>query len=131
MIKPRENSFVFEGDAIFKYLEDEPLEPFQETVAHEMHHIGYGTACDSSDAESLPAPKKALRKWLGAFGEGFAVLAASGGLHTVGWRTATAIERELGRDALIAAFCDHATLLATYNRAAEAREKRTGERLPR
>ena len=44
---------------------------------------------------------------------------------------ARTIEEELGRDALIAAFCDQRTLLGTYNRAAEAHERRTGERLPR
>jgi len=177
VIKPATNSFVFERNAIFKYLDDEPLEQFEETIAHEMHHIGFGTAC---------APKG--EKWLGAFGEGFAAYAASGGLHghpyahaeadvraawehglgdlpaqfvqlerlfedaakgedvdkrafelyglvgpwyTVGWTMARVIEEELGRDALIDAFCDSRTLMTTYNRAAAAHEKRTGERLPR
>lgn len=181
VIKPATNSFVFEKNAIFKYLDDEPLERFEETIAHELHHIGFGTTCSSSG-----------EKWLGAFGEGFAVFAASGGLHghpyagaepdvraawasglanlpsqfaqldrffadladgklkgddadkrgfeffglvgpwyTVGWKMAATIEEELGRDALINAFCDSRTLFATYNRAAAAHEKRTGERLPR
>jgi len=188
VVKPRENSFVFEGNAIFKYLEDEPLARFEETVAHELHHIGYGTACSAADDGDF-------RKWLGAFGEGFAVLAAGAGArpgagahtpyasaapdvreawrkgiadpqfaalerffgdlldgtlkgdaadkrgfeffglvgpwYTVGWTMATTIEQELGRQALIDAFCDTRTLLATYNRAAAAREKRTGQRLPR
>jgi hypothetical protein len=192
VIKPRENSFVFEGNAIFKYLEDEPPARFEETVAHELHHIGYGTAC-ASDADAAPMPaQRAMRKWTGAFGEGLAVLAASGGLHgnpyaafepkvraawqsgianypaefgrlqlfftevlegkltgdevdkrafeffglvgpwyTVGWKMAATIEEELGREELIHAFCDSRMLLPTYNRAAEAHERRTGERLPR
>lgn len=179
VIKPRENSFVFEGNAIFKYLDDEPLARFEETVAHELHHIGYGTACSSAE---LPPPRSALLKWISAFGEGFAVLAASGGRngnpyaafppdvraawqqgrenyaadfqrvqsffddilaervkggevdkrgfeffgvvgpwYTVGYRMAVTIEDVLGHDALLAAFCDQRTLLATYNRAAAMR----------
>lgn len=178
VIKPRTNSFVFEGNAIFKYLEDDPLPWFEETVAHELHHIGYGTACHSGEGD--------FDKWLGAFGEGLAARAASadpyasappdvrkawlegianpsfapleeffaelrdgklkgddadkrgfeffglvGPWYTVGWTMARTIEEELGRDALIAAFCDHRALLATYNRAAAVHEQRTGERLPR
>ena len=181
VIKPATNSFVFEQNAIFKSLDgDEPLAYFEETVAHEMHHIGFGTACAHTG-----------QKWLGAFGEGFAAYAASGGLHghpyanakpdvraawasgiadtagqfaqlerffediadgklksddfdkrgfeffglvgpwyTVGWRMAAVIEEELGRETLINTFCDSATLMKTYNRAADAHEKRTGERLP-
>jgi Putative zinc dependent peptidase (DUF5700) len=181
VIKPATNSFVFEHTAIFKYLDgDEPLANFEETVAHEMHHIGFGTACAHTG-----------EKWLGAFGEGFAAYAAGGGLrghpyanaepdvraawasgvadfagqfaqlerffedvaegklkgddvdkrafefyglvgpwYTVGWKMAGVIEEELGRDALIDAFCDSSKLMATYNRAADAHEKRTGERLP-
>src|SRR4029079_6976947 len=72
VIKPKPNSFVFEVDsdpAIFKYIEDEPRSEFERTMSHEMHHVGYGTACGSG----------ARIKWLGAFGEGFAVLAAAGG----------------------------------------------------
>lgn len=189
VIKPRQNSFVFEGNAIFKYLDDEPLARFEETAAHELHHIGYATACS---APSFTGPRGALSKWTSAFGEGFAVLAAAGGpggdpylsaapdvraawlsgqktyaadfarlasffddvldekvtgdeidkrafeffglvgpWYTVGWKMAVTIEEELGRDAVIAAFCDQRTLFATYNRAAAAHETRTGESLPR
>jgi len=194
VIKPRENSFVFERNAIFKYVEDEPLARFEETVAHELHHIGYGTACPPAEVKAmkLPPATAAMEKWLSAFGEGFAVLAAAGGprgdpylnatpdvraawlqgvaaydanfqqvasffddvvadrltgdaidkrafeffglvgpWYTVGWKMAATIEEELGRDALIAAFCDQRTLLATYNRAAAVHERRTGEKLPR
>jgi Putative zinc dependent peptidase (DUF5700) len=46
--------------------------------------------------------------------------------YTVGYRMALVIEKTLGRDALIAAMCDHRHLLATYNRAV----RQSGERLP-
>jgi len=39
---------------------------------------------------------------------------------------AVVIEKTLGRDALIAAMCDHRRLFATYNRAVRL----SGERLP-
>ncbi|MBV9494613.1 MAG: hypothetical protein JOZ54_10235 [Acidobacteria bacterium] len=50
--------------------------------------------------------------------------------YTVGYRMASVIDEELGRDALIAAFCDQHQLLATYNVAARKRKLRTGEDLP-
>jgi len=87
VIKPRTNSFVFEVNtdpAIFLYLDpDISREQFENTVAHELHHIGYGTACPAKDRAALiaqqPATVQKLAAWLGAFGEGFAVLAAAGG----------------------------------------------------
>jgi hypothetical protein len=87
VIKPRDNSFVFEikaNPAIFMYLNpDMPTEEFENHLAHELHHIGYGTACPpQGSAERLgklsPGEQKAA-KWAGAFGEGFAMLAAAGG----------------------------------------------------
>jgi Putative zinc dependent peptidase (DUF5700) len=51
--------------------------------------------------------------------------------YTVGWTMATTIEEELGRETLIQAFCDGRALLSTYDRAAAAREARTGQKLPR
>lgn len=196
VIKPRPNSFVFEGNAIFESLDDIPRERFENIAAHELHHIGYGTACPPPDVDAaiarMPDNLRKLSQWLGAFGEGFAVLAAAGGpdappeaaqtaevqadfarglaaydanvrtlerfyldildgrlageaadtrgfqffglvgpWYTVGWKMATTIERTLGRDALLGAFCDPRTLLATYNRAAAIHEQRTGEKLPR
>lgn len=74
VIKPKSNSFVFEVDtdpAIFMNIDDKPREEFERTVAHEMHHIGFGTACTATDTPVL--------NWIGGFGEGFAVLAAAGG----------------------------------------------------
>jgi Putative zinc dependent peptidase (DUF5700) len=48
VIKPAPNSFVFEVDtdpAIFKYIDEMPRAAFEATMSHEMHHVGYGTAC--------------------------------------------------------------------------------------
>src|ERR1051326_6385159 len=76
VIKPATNSFVFEVDtnpAIFKYVDAEPRAAFEQTMSHEMHHVGYGTACPPAGVELGDM------KWLGAFGEGFATLAAAGG----------------------------------------------------
>lgn len=87
VIKPRDNSFVFEtksDPAIFLYLDPAmSKEQFENTVAHELHHIGYANGCDSKAAaarvKDLSAPVQALYGWMGAFGEGFAMLAAAGG----------------------------------------------------
>ena len=87
VIKPRENSFVFDvqnDPAIFLYLDPAvSREKFENTLAHELHHIGYGTTCPRKDVESamdkLPPATKNLLTWIGAFGEGFAMLAAAGG----------------------------------------------------
>lgn len=87
VIKPQTNSFVFEvstDPAIFLYIDPEiTRQQFENTVAHELHHIGYGTACPpSSTAAKIaqqPAPVQQLANWIGAFGEGFAMLAAAGG----------------------------------------------------
>lgn len=76
VIKPKENSFVFEVEsdpAIFKYVDDEPRAAFEQTMSHEMHHVGYGTACPPKGVELGDF------QFLGAFGEGFATLAAAGG----------------------------------------------------
>jgi Putative zinc dependent peptidase (DUF5700) len=78
VIKPLTNSFVFEVDsdpAIFKYVEAEPRAAFEQTMSHELHHVGFGTACPPPGA----AAELGDMRWLGAFGEGFATLAAAGG----------------------------------------------------
>jgi hypothetical protein len=87
VIKPRDNSFVFELDtdpAVFLYLDPSVNgAQFENTLAHELHHIGYAAACTQSAAGPEPgAQTKGLRtalRYLGAFGEGFAMLAAAGG----------------------------------------------------
>jgi hypothetical protein len=72
VIKPATNSFVFDLDrdpAIFIYLEPQPREVFEATIAHELHHVGYAANC----------PPPGDDRWIGAFGEGIATLAAAGG----------------------------------------------------
>jgi hypothetical protein len=83
MIKPRTNSFVFEtrtNPAIFLYLDPNvPGAKAQNTMAHELHHIGLSSAC-SAEAPKTAAPAvAALRPWISAFGEGLAMMAAAGG----------------------------------------------------
>jgi hypothetical protein len=85
VIKPQTNSFVFEPQtdpAIFLYLDPAVTkDQFENTLAHELHHIGYARSCGKREA--LPAAQsaqvKAVIGWLSAFGEGFAMLAAAGG----------------------------------------------------
>jgi hypothetical protein len=100
-IKPRENSFVYDIDtdpAIFLYLDPKKTrEEFENHVAHEMHHIGYGTACptkkSTGEIARLPESAQTALKWLQAFGEGFAMLAAAGGPDINPHATSPAEER--------------------------------------
>jgi hypothetical protein len=100
-IKPRDNSFVYDIDtdpAIFLYLDPKRTrEEFENHVAHEMHHIGYGTACptkkNSAEIARLPVSAQTASKWLQAFGEGFAMLAAAGGPDVNPHATSSAEER--------------------------------------
>lgn len=87
VIKPRENSFVFDvktDPAIFLYIDPAVSQKkFENTLAHELHHIGYGSGCPSPEtsaaiAKLSPNAQKMLT-WIGGFGEGFAMLAAAGG----------------------------------------------------
>ena len=50
-------------------------------MAHESHHIGFAEAGRRYDAQiaSLPEDARKAAAWMGAFGEGLAVLAAAGG----------------------------------------------------
>ncbi len=82
VIKPKSNSFVVEtatNPAIFLFL-DPAVAPakFENTVAHELHHIGFASVTEGEKAASGPPRLAAAREWLGAFGEGFAMLAAAG-----------------------------------------------------
>jgi hypothetical protein len=89
VIKPQQNSFVFEAGsnpAIFLYLDPAQSESaFENTVAHELHHIGLASLDSQYEARirSLPEAARSAAKWMGAFGEGLAVLAAAGstGVH--------------------------------------------------
>jgi hypothetical protein len=79
-IKPQPNSFVYfddAGAAIFIYLDPaKTAAQFANTVAHELHHIGFASLRDEPCAAAPPVCN--ARKWSGAFGEGFAMLAAAG-----------------------------------------------------
>lgn len=87
VIKPRDNSFVFEvktDPAIFLYLDPSVIaDKLENTVAHELHHIGYGGSCPPPAAEEqiarLPQANRTALLWMGGFGEGLAMLAAAGG----------------------------------------------------
>ena len=84
VIKPRTNSFVFETEtnpAIFLYLDPaESAAEFENTVAHELHHIGFSSVHSGFDEKlhALPANVQPAVEWMGAFGEGFAMLGAAG-----------------------------------------------------
>ena len=87
VIKPRDNTFVFdlENDpAIFFYIDPKMTrEKFENTLAHELHHIGYAGSCPAKqvaeEISKLPGHVRSMLTWVGAFGEGFAMLAAAGG----------------------------------------------------
>lgn len=85
VIKPQSNSFVYElrtNPAIFLYLDPKlDAAQFENTVAHELHHVGYASVDAAFDASiaGLPEKARAAAEWMGAFGEGFAMLAAAGG----------------------------------------------------
>jgi len=87
VIKPRENTFVFDltnDPAIFFYIDPKMTrEQFENTLAHELHHIGYAGSCPAKPAadeiSKLPSHVQSTLTWIGAFGEGFAMLAAAGG----------------------------------------------------
>ena len=84
VIKPKTNSFVFEATsnpAIFLYLDpEESQSEFENIVAHESHHIGFSDANRQYEEriKSLPENARKAAEWMGAFGEGLAVLAAAG-----------------------------------------------------
>jgi hypothetical protein len=84
LIKPQSNSFVFEAatsPTIFLYLDPRKSRAeFENTVAHEAHHIGLSSldAAYEEKIQSLPEDARKAARWMGAFGEGMAVLAAAG-----------------------------------------------------
>ena len=87
VIKPRDNTFVFDvknDAAIFFYIDPKmSREKFENTLAHELHHIGYANSCPAKqvadEISKSPAHVQSALTWIGAFGEGFAMLAAAGG----------------------------------------------------
>ena len=84
-IKPKPNSFVWRAEqsdapAIFLAVQEQSRDSFENTVAHELHHIGLNSLETRQDAlqAGLSANVKLAMKWMGAFGEGEAMLAAAG-----------------------------------------------------
>jgi hypothetical protein len=77
VIKPKTNSFVFELEidpAIFLYLNpDMNSSQFENTVAHELHHIGLAAAClpvyDAEEFKKKPAEVRTVLEWIGGVGE--------------------------------------------------------------
>lgn len=100
VIKPRDNSFVFDlasNPAIFLYL-DPTVSPsaLENTIAHELHHVGLASACKphrEKEGKWQDAPRK-VRHWIGAFGEGIAMLAAAGGPDKHPHATSNADDRQ-------------------------------------
>jgi hypothetical protein len=83
LIKPRTNSFVWRNEqgepAIFVYMEKQTQAQFEDTVMHELHHIGmFGLQAQQKKAfGELPPNVRKAAELMGAFGEGDAVLAAA------------------------------------------------------
>ncbi len=86
-IKPLPNSFVWaepdNSPAIFLSLQKQSTAQFENTVAHECHHIGLASLESQQDAlqKGLSIEQKAAFEWLGGFGEGEAMLAAAGSVN--------------------------------------------------
>ncbi|WP_147452419.1 DUF5700 domain-containing putative Zn-dependent protease [Corallococcus praedator] len=87
MIKPQDNSFVFDlggkEPSIFLYLDPNLTQPqFEVMVAHESHHVGLGGHKRPDLLAKVETQSQQVQdacQWMGAFGEGFAMLAAAGG----------------------------------------------------
>jgi len=88
LIKPAANSFVWTepkggGPAIFLYVKPMSQAQFENTVAHETHHIGLNSLADQQQTRLVDQPERVRRavEWMGAFGEGEAMLAAAGSVE--------------------------------------------------
>jgi hypothetical protein len=82
VIKQAENSFVFElatDPAMFFHVNPKksPAQ-LENTLAHELHHVGLSTCPKPPGLDRWPATQQKLFDFLGGFGEGLAVLAAAG-----------------------------------------------------
>lgn len=90
VVKPKTNSFVWDlqrDPAFFMYVDPAvSAAETENTVAHELHHVGISAACRESrpaapaPTDSVAAARRATAlRWAGAFSEGLAMLAAAGG----------------------------------------------------
>lgn len=86
VIKRGRNSFIHgtaEDAVIFLNLDpDVERDAVANTLSHELHHIGLAAALAArpDPAHGMPSAVAEVLRWLGAFREGFAMLAAAGGL---------------------------------------------------
>jgi len=98
VIKPKPNSFVNHdvlGSAIFVSVDPtRTAAQFENTIAHELHHIGFGSLNDSDAPCAAAPPVCRARVWTGAFAEGFAMLAAAGGPDVHPHRDSPPADRE-------------------------------------
>ena len=107
-IKPRENSFVWDvakDPAIFLYLNpDVTRAKFENTVAHELHHIGLGSlgSVYSPKIAGLPERARTAAEYMAGFGEGMAMLAAAGGPDVDPHAASTPAEHDIWEKALAA-----------------------------
>ncbi len=101
VIKPGSNSFVWElstDPTIFLYLDPEMTRGnFENTVAHELHHIGLSSLGPvyAQKIAALPERAHTAAAWMGGFGEGLAMLAAAGGPDVDPHAASTAKEHAL------------------------------------
>lgn len=99
VVKARSNNFIFDAStkpAVFLYLDpNASREEFRNTVIHELHHIGLASLADDYKRvyATLEPNVRAAAEWLGAFGEGLAMLAAAGGPAIHPHQHSAAIER--------------------------------------
>ena len=95
-IKPAANSFVFETDtnpAIFVYVDPtRSAAQVQNTLSHELHHVGVSAACREQPDSARPAALRRALDWASGFDEGRAMLAAAGGPDVDPHATSTAAE---------------------------------------
>lgn len=105
VVKAGTNSFVWDlqsNPAIFFYLDpDEATAKAENTLAHELHHVGVATACRGRGSD-LKRGAAMARRWISAFAEGLAMLAAAGGAGVHPHASSTAAvravwERDLAR----------------------------------
>lgn len=103
VIKHNTNSFVWETStdpAIFLYLDPDVDAPkLENTVAHELHHIGLASALAKYEqgVQTLPERPRAVAETMEAFGEGLAMLAAAGGPDVDPQESSPAADRERWR----------------------------------
>ena len=84
VIKPDPNSFVHSINnrlLLFIYLEPNiSKDKLENKLIHEFHHIGLDDIYNKSDYSHLIDSAQKMIEWTNAFGEGFAMLAAAGGI---------------------------------------------------